>query len=138
MKSVQIFSGSSNIPLAQALGRITGVTNSIVDISRFSNDEARVHVDIGEVPQSAVIIQSLSKPVDENIIEFCLICDAVHRCGVSDITAVIPWLAYSKQDKVFRSGEPLSVKVIAKILQVVPIRRIYTFDLHNLAILGFF
>lgn len=138
MKSVQIFSGSSNVPLAKKLGRLIGAKLATVHISRFANDEARVHVESPSVPQSAIVVQSLSKPVDEHIIEFCFISDAVHRLGVADITAVIPWMGYSKQDKVFRSGEPLSVKVVAKILQVVPIRRIYTFDLHNLAILGFF
>jgi ribose-phosphate pyrophosphokinase len=67
-----------------------------------------------------------------------LLCDALRRKGVKEITAVIPWLGYSKQDKVFRSGEPLSVKVIAKMIQSVSLERIITFDLHNLAILGFF
>ena len=64
--------------------------------------------------------------------------DALNRLGVKKIIAVIPWLGYSKQDKVFRPGEPLSVKVIAKMLQVVPLDKVITFDLHNLAIPGFF
>jgi len=88
MKSVQIFSGSSNAPLARRSGRqpAPGCERSY---GRYSNDEARVHIESDPVPQRAVIVQSLSRPVDENILEFCLIADAVHRLGVSDITAVI-------------------------------------------------
>lgn len=58
--------------------------------------------------------------------------------GAHEITAIIPWLAYTKQDKVFRPGDSLSVKVIAKLLQTIPLKKVFTFDLHNLAILGFF
>lgn len=133
-----IFSGRSNHILAQELAKEMGTRVGDVQIDRFLNDEARLYVNERHVGERAIVIQSLSQPVDQHIIEFGLLCDALYRMGVQDLIAVIPWLAYSKQDKVFRDGEPLSVKVIAKMLQVVPVKRLYTFDLHNLAILGFF
>lgn len=107
-------------------------------MSRFSNDEARVFINEPHPGASAVLVQSLSIPTDQHLVEFCLIADALTRLGVKKIIAVIPWLGYSKQDKVFRQGEPLSVKVIAKMLQTAPLDKIITFDLHNLAIPGFF
>lgn len=133
-----IFSGSSNKPLAEKLAKALGVKLGVVELSRFANDEARVFVAEKDPGKEVVVVQSLSQPTDHNLIEFCLLCDALKRHGVKEITAVIPWLGYSKQDKVFRAGEPLSVKVIAQMLQVVPLEKIITFDLHNLAILGFF
>lgn len=133
-----VFSGRSNISLAREVAGLLGTKLGDVEISRFSNDEARVWVSEQKVNHSAIVVQSLSQPVDSHIIEFGLLCDGLYRMGVQDLVAVVPWLAYSKQDKVFREGEPLSVKVIAKMLQVVPVRRLFTFDLHNLAILGFF
>lgn len=138
MMNTQIFSGSSNQTLSADLADALHASNAKVNISRFSNDEARVWVEEERAPQTAIVLQSLSECVDEHIVEFGLICDAVHRLGAQEIIGVIPWLGYSKQDKVFRPGEPLSVKVVAKMLQVVPIKRLVTFDLHNLAILGFF
>jgi ribose-phosphate pyrophosphokinase len=138
MKHPIVYTGSSNIPLATAIAQQLHGKLADVQISRFSNNEARVFINEEKVGSEGTIVQSLSSPVDEHIVEFGLICDAMQRMGVHDIMAVIPWLGYSKQDKVFRPGESLSVKVIAKILQVVPIKRLYTFDLHNLAILGFF
>ncbi|OGG08459.1 hypothetical protein A2154_01865 [Candidatus Gottesmanbacteria bacterium RBG_16_43_7] len=138
MNHVAVYSGSSNTLLSKNLATRLNAYLAKVEISRFSNGEARVWVREEKVPKTAIIVQSLSKPVDEHIVEFCLLADAVHRLGATDLIAVIPWLGYSKQDKVFRTGEPLSVKVIAKMLQVVPVQRLLTFDLHNLAILGFF
>jgi ribose-phosphate pyrophosphokinase len=135
---MQVFSGSSNLPLAEKLAEKLGVPLGKVEISRFANDEARVFVAEEKVDREVVVVQSLSQPTDHHLIEFCLLCDALKRKGAREITAVIPWLGYSKQDKVFRPGEPLSVKVIANLLQTVTLEKIITFDLHNLAILGFF
>lgn len=133
-----VFSGSSNLTLAKRIARELGTRLGKVEISRFSNDEARIRINESNPGKKAVLVQSLSAPTDQNLVEFCLLADALRRLGVKRIVAVIPWLGYSKQDKIFRSGEPLSVKVIAQMLQVVPLDKVITFDLHNLAIPGFF
>jgi len=133
-----IFSGSSNKNIAKKLAKELKIRLGKIELSRFANDEARVWIKEKKVGRKAVVVQSLSQPTDHHLIEFCLICDALKRKGVKEIIGVIPWLGYSKQDKVFREGESLSVKVIAKMLQVAGLEKIVTFDLHNLAILGFF
>ncbi|OGG04168.1 hypothetical protein A2Z33_03355 [Candidatus Gottesmanbacteria bacterium RBG_16_52_11] len=133
-----IISGSASRNLAKRIAEALSLPLGNPEISKFSNDELRVRITESKTGHAAIVVQSLSAPVDSHILEFNFICDALHRMGVTDIYPVIPWLAYSKQDKVFRPGEPLSVKVVAKILQVVPMKRLYTFDLHNTAILGFF
>jgi ribose-phosphate pyrophosphokinase len=135
---MMIYSGSSNVPLAEAIARESEVPLGGVELSRFANDEVRVFVQDEPKSRDVALVQSLSNPTDHHIIEFTLLCDALKRMGARDITAVIPWMGYSKQDKVFRPGESLSVKVIAQILQTIRLERVITFDLHNLAILGFF
>ncbi|KKU87324.1 MAG: Ribose-phosphate pyrophosphokinase [Candidatus Beckwithbacteria bacterium GW2011_GWC2_47_9] len=136
--SMLVFSGSSNQTLAKNLAKELGTRLGKIELSRFSNDEARVWINETNPGRIVVLVQSLSAPTDEHLVEFCLIGDALQRLGVKRIIAVIPWLGYSKQDKIFRPGEPLSVKVIAKMLQVIPLEKVITFDLHNLAIPGFF
>lgn len=133
-----IFSGSASEHLADLLAKQMKWKRGEVECTRFANGEMRIHIRSQKVGQKAIVVQSLVNPVEENMVEFCFIADALHRMGVTEIVGVIPWLGYSKQDKVFRPGEALSIKVIAKMLQVVPIKHFYTFDLHNLAILGFF
>lgn len=133
-----IFSGSSNHSLAHKLSKKLKVPVGRVDLSRFANDEARVWIRESRVPEKVIVVQSLSIPTDHHLVEFGLLVDALYRLGAKKITAIIPWLGYSKQDKVFRKGDPLSAKVVAKMLSVVPLDRIITLDLHNLAISGFF
>lgn len=113
-----------------------GVNIGNVNISKFANDEKRVSV--GKGSGAAAILQSFSKPVDEQIIEFCLLSDALSRAGYSELVGIVPWLGYSKQDKIFLPGEALSAKVIAQIIQTTKIKKLITFDLHNRAITGFF
>lgn len=133
-----IFGGTASTLLAKKIAETTENKLGEVEVTMFVNGEMRVWVKTKAPGRSALIVQSFTIPVNGHIVEFCFLSDALYRLGVHDITAVIPWLGYSKQDKVFRPGEALSVKVIAKIIQVVPLSRILTFDLHNLAILGFF
>lgn len=135
---MQIFAGSSNPELAKKIADLLKIKLGEIEISKFPNGEIRVWVKEPKIEKEVILVQSLSTPTNDHLIEFCLICDALRRGGATDITAVIPWMGYSKQDKVFRSGEPLSAKVIAQIIQVGHVSKIITFDLHNKATLGFF
>lgn len=135
---MQVFSGSSNPELAEKVAKLMGVKLGEIEISQFANGETRVWVKEKKIEKQVVVVQSLSTPTNEHLIELCLICDALHRGGATEITAVIPWMGYSKQDKVFRTGEPLSAKVVVQIIQVARVSRIITVDLHNRATLGFF
>jgi len=149
---MQVFSGSSNRELAEKIAELMDVKSSnhssrlagqgsellgAIEISKFSNGETRVWIK-EKIEKSVVVVQSLSTPTNEHLIEFCLICDGLRRGGATEIVAVIPWMGYSKQDKVFRSGEPLSAKVVAQVIQVAKPDKIITVDLHNRATLAFF
>ncbi len=125
-----IYSGTSNPALAIKLSQRSKSKLSEVQVSRFENDECRVRI-LDKPGRKTAVLQSFSIPVDIHIIEFCLIADALHRLGASEITAIILWLGYSKQDKIFRLGESLSIEVIAKIIQTAGISQIITLDLHN-------
>lgn len=135
---MQLYSGSSNQALVAQIGQVGGWQVGQTEISCFENDELRVRVLEKHVEARVALLQSLSAPVNSNLVEFCLLADALTRRGASEITAIVPWLGYSKQDKVFLPGESLAAKVIAQILQTARIKRLVTFDLHNRAITGFF
>ncbi|MFH2085309.1 MAG: ribose-phosphate pyrophosphokinase [bacterium] len=135
---MQIFAGSSNRELAGKIAKLLGVKLGKLEISQFANGETRVWVQEPKIEKEVIVVQSLSSPTNDHLMEFCLICDALHRGGAREITAVVPWMGYSKQDKVFRLGEPLSCKVVAQILTLARLARIITVDLHNRATLGFF
>ncbi len=135
---MKIFSGSSNPDLSRKIAKQLGCQLGEIELSQFSNGERRVWIKEKVLNSKAIIVQSLSYPPDSHLMELCLIADALKRQGVKKITAVIPWLGYCIQDKVFRPGEPLSSKVIAMILQTAKLERIITLDSHNQVIEGFF
>lgn len=137
---MQIFSGSSNLDLAKKIVNAGKFELGSVESSKFANGERRVRVGDASKHQTskAVVLQSMSNPVDEHLMEFCLIADALSRDGYTNLIGVIPWMGYSKQDKVFLPGESLAAKVVAQIIQTSKVKKIITFDLHNRAITGFF
>lgn len=138
MNSPKIFSGSSNLPLAQKISRKSKITLGNMDLGKFSDSEIDVWVK-DEVNNSNVfVVQSNSLPVNDNIIELALIADALRRSGALKITAVIPYFGYSRKEKQSRRGEPISAKVVADLITSSGINKVICLDLHADAIVGFF
>lgn len=135
---MKILSGQSNRPLAKSMAKELGIELVEVDIEKFSNGEKRILIKGDVQGENIILIQSFSEPVDEHIVEFLLLVDALDRLGARHINAVIPWMGYSLQDKTFRDGEPLSAKVIANLIASAHIKRAYLLDTHNTSIIGFF
>lgn len=138
MKSSFIISGSSNQTLAKELSKSSKIPLGKIVTGRFSNGEAQVRIEEEIYGNTFYVVQSLSQPVDEHIMELCLIVDALKRGGAEKIVAVVPWFGYGVQDKVFLPGEALSSKVVIDFLQTVGVHSLITIDLHSDNIIGFF
>jgi len=135
---MKIVSGSSNLSLAKSIAQHLGSDVIDVEISHFHNGEKRVWIKEPVRGQNIILVQSFSAPVDEHIIEYLLLCDALERYGARHVNVVIPWLGYSLQDKVFRDGEPIAAKVIADLVSHSYAKRTFLLDLHNSSTPGFF
>ena len=137
MNSV-IFAGNSNLTLAEKISSELGMKLGKREIIRFADSECRVRIEEDVEDKDIFIIQSLSNPVDEYLMEFLLLGDAVKRGEPRKLTAVIPYHAYARQDRIHRPGECLSAQVVAKMIETVGFDKLITVELHNEAILGFF
>lgn len=135
---MKLIAGSSNLALARQISAHLDVPLVETELSQFGNGEKKVRILEHLTGEDVVIIQSFSKPVDEHIMEFLLLADAVERMGARDVHVIIPWLGYSLQDKVFRPGEPIAAKVIANLVSHAYVKRVYLLDLHNSSTPGFF
>lgn len=135
---MKVISGSSNPQLAQAIADQLHLSLIDVEAGKFGNDEKRVWIKDQIKGENVILVQSLSKPVDENLIELLLLADALERMGARHINVVMPWMGYSLQDKVFRNGEPISAKVVANLISNSYIKRVFVLDLHNTSTPGFF
>lgn len=131
-----IVSATGTEQFAEKISEITQIPWIRVDTTQFPNEESRIKVE--KAGETTYLLGSLSRPVNARIIEYLLAADAIKRLGCQHIVGILSWYAYSKQDKVFSPGEPLSAKVIASLLQDVSIKELHTLELHNPSIAGYF
>lgn len=135
---MRILSGTSNPELTAKIAQQLNIPLVETEISAFANGEKRVWIKEKLDGQDVVVVQSFSDPVDQEIMEFLLMLDALERMGARDVHAIIPWMGYSLQDKVFRPGEAIAAKVVAKLVSHAYVKRVYLIDVHNTSIPGFF
>lgn len=133
-----ILSGSSHPALSRSLSGKLGVSLVDRDISRFPDGGIRIRI-TGDVHGADVaIVQSLQNPIHDHLVEVLLLVDAAKESGAKTVIAVIPWLAYSKQDQAFLSGEPVSARAISRAISGSGADRVVLVDLHHEHIKDFF
>lgn len=133
-----IFAGNSNPDLAYKIASNLKLPLGKAEIIRFADSECRVKIEEDVEGKTVFIIQSLSNPVDEHLMEFLLMGDAVKRGEPKKMVAVLPYHGYARQDRIHRPGECLSALVVAKMIESVGFDKLVTLELHNESILGFF
>ena len=135
---MKLISGSSNPSLAASIAKKLKIQLIKVELNEFKNHERRVWIKDSVRGENVCLIQSFTHPVDTHIIETLLMIDALERMGSKKIILIIPWLGYSLQDKIFKHGEPMAVKVVADMISNHYVKRVFLLDLHNNSIPGFF
>lgn len=133
-----IFSGNSNTALSTEIAKQMGKKLAKVEITRFADSECRVRIEEDVEDKDVFIIQSLSYPVDENLMEFLFLGDAIRRGDARKVFAVLPYHGYARQDRVHRPGECLSAAVVTKLIESVGFDKLVTVELHSDTIMGFF
>lgn len=137
-KKVKLVALSSNIELAKEISKTTGIPLSDCEIRRFADGEISVEIFETVRGHEVFIIQSMNKPVNENLMEVLITIDALKRASAKTINVVMPYYCYSRQDRKTRARQPISAKLVANLLQAAGADRILTMDLHADQIQGFF
>ncbi|MED5622255.1 ribose-phosphate pyrophosphokinase [Ideonella sp. BN130291] len=134
-----LFTGNANPVLAQEIATHLGVDLGKAHVGRFSDGEVDVRIDQNVRARDVFVVQSTCAPTNENLMELCIMVDALKRASARRITAVMPYFGYARQDRRPRSTRvPISAKVVANMLQTVGVERVLTMDLHADQIQGFF
>lgn len=133
-----LFSGTSNQQLAETVAGELKLKLGKVEIIRFADEECRIRIEEHINGEEIVFIQSTSTPADKYFIETLLFIDSAKRLGAKEITLVIPYFGYARQDKEHRAGEAVSAAVLAKCLETVGVTKIITFDIHSKYVLSYF
>ena len=130
-----IVGGTTSTTIASELSKILQQPQANINYTRFPDDELYLRI-INDLEGEDVIIIQTTYP-DTKIIELFLIQDAVFEYGAKSITIVIPYFGYSRQDKQFKEGEPISARAIAEHISLHA-DQIITIDPHKEHILQFF
>lgn len=137
-KRLKLLTGNANPVLAQEIAEFLGIPLCEAHVGRFNNGEIQVMIDESVRGSDVFIIQPTSYPVNDNLMELLIMADAAKRASARNVTAVIPYYAYARQDRKTRGREPISAKLVADLLQAAGVTRVVTMDLHAGQIQGFF
>ena len=134
--TLKIFSGRSNLALAQGIVDVLGMDLGDVTIRTFADGELWVKYEENIRGQDVFIIQSTNEPAD-NLIELFLLMDAAVRASAQRVTAVIPYFGYGRQDRKDQPRVPISSRVMVDVITTTGADRIISMDLHSTQIQGF-
>jgi ribose-phosphate pyrophosphokinase len=137
-KNLMIFSGRSNVQLAEEVAYQLGTNLVPTSAYEFANSEMYVRYEESVRGSDAFVLQSHSAPVNEWIMEHLLMVDALKRASAKRITVVMPYYGYSRQDKKHRGREPISARLIADLFKTAGANRLMSVDLHTDQIQGYF
>src|SRR6186713_3573673 len=135
---LKIFSGSAHPSLAREIAEHLSLPLGAARLHRFPDTEVSFQIDENIRGTDCFIVQPTSAPVDQHLIELCVMIDAFRRSSASRITAVIPYYGYARQDRKDKPRVPISAKLVADLLSSAGTDRVLTMDLHSAQIQGFF
>lgn len=138
-KTMKVFSGSSNRPLAEAIAKKLGCTLGPLKLEKFANGEIYARFEESVRGSDVFLIQSISGAnVNDMLMEVLIAADAAVRASARTVTAVITHYAYARQDRKAAPREPITARLVANLLEASGIDRVITVDLHQGQIQGFF
>ena len=135
---LKVLSGNGHLQLAKDICKYLGTSLASSEAFKFSNDNTFVRIKENIRGKDVFIVQSLSTPVNDNLMELLIMIDAAKRASAGRVTAVIPHYAYGRTDKKDQPRVAITARLVADFLSVAGADRVLTLDLHAGQIQGFF
>jgi ribose-phosphate pyrophosphokinase len=142
-KRLMLFSGRSNPQLAGAIASELGVGLGPVTLRTFSNDEVYCRFEESIRGADVYLVQPMCRNPDggvnanDALLELLIMIDAAVGASAHRVIAVTPWYGYSRQDKKSAPREPISARLVARMLESAGVDRVLTMDLHAGQLQGF-
>lgn len=134
----KIFTGNSNIALAEEIASIMGKPLGKSVVTKFSDGEISVNIQETVRGRDIFIIQSTSDPVNNNLMELLIMIDAMKRASAGRVNAVIPYYGYARQDRKAKARDPITAKLVANLISAAGADRVVAMDLHATQLQGYF
>ena len=138
-ESLMVFTGNANPKLAEDVAHHLHIGLGRATVGRFSDGEVMVEILENVRGKDVFVLQSTCAPTNDTLMEVLVMVDALKRASAGRITAALPYMGYSRQDRRPRSARvAITAKVVADMLTGVGVDRVLTMDLHSDQIQGFF
>jgi ribose-phosphate pyrophosphokinase len=138
MNELTVFSGNANPALARAVAEYLKIPLGKCEVFQFSNENIFVRILENVRSRDTFVVQPISSPVNNSLVELLIMIDALKRASAGRITAVVPYYGYGRTDKKDQPRVPITARLIADLLTIAGANRLLTVDLHAEQIQGFF
>jgi ribose-phosphate pyrophosphokinase len=138
VKRFCLFTGNANPALATEIAKVLDTPLGEARVSRFSDGETFCEIRENVRGMETYVIQPTCSPVNDNLMELLIMCDALRRASANSITAVMPYYGYARQDRKVAPRTPITSKLVADLLVSAGVSRVLSVDLHAGQIQGFF
>lgn len=135
---IKLYAGSGGVDLGKSISEYLEIPLGERDIIRFSNENIFVKLQHSVRGQDVYLIQSLSSPLSDNILELLITLNTLKLDSAGRVTVVMPYFAYGRSDKKDQPRVPITARMLADMIQVAGADRYMTIDLHAGQIQGFF
>ena len=137
-KKMKIIPGPASKHLGERIAGLLGIEMVPLVFKRHPDGESYVRVEGKVQDEEVAIVQTTSPPQDTRLVQLALVADAAKRHGAKKITAIVPYLAYARQDRLFLKGEAFSIITIARMLKIAGVDNLITVNIHKEKILSKF
>jgi len=136
-KDVSIIAGPSSLDLATAIAKHLDAELVPVDLRIFPDGESKIKMRRVD-NDYCIVVQSTYPPTDRHLLQALMMIKRCSEDGAANVCAVMPYMAYSRQDRAFLDGEVVSMALVAKLIETVGTKRLITVDIHSPASLSYF
>ncbi len=137
-KQIVVFSLTSSVELADEICGHLGIQRGKCAVRHFADGEILVEPEESVRGKHVFLVQSTCTPVSNTVMELLVALDACRRASASEVTCVVPYFGYARQDRKARARQPITARLMADLLEAAGANRIITIDLHAPQIQGFF
>jgi ribose-phosphate pyrophosphokinase len=135
---MKIILGPASKQLGEKIAELSDMQKVPVAFKNFPDGESYVRLEGNVQDEEVSIVQTTSPPQDQRLIQLALMADAARRSGARIVRAIVPYLAYARQDRIFLRGEALSIETIANMLKVAGVDSLLTVNVHQERVLSKF
>jgi ribose-phosphate pyrophosphokinase len=136
LNGISVVAGPGSFELANNIAKKLHAELAVASLRIFSDGESNIRLD--KVCKNCVIVQSTHPPTDRHLMQLFMMAKKCVDDGAQDICAVIPYLAYARQDRAFLEGEVVSIGLVAKLFETIGLKHIITVDIHSQLAMSYF